>query len=60
MPEYYTGTCKGCGKDCDDKFCSWACKEEWEEGYAEYLYDQARDVMAEEEYESGLKHKVPI
>ncbi len=40
---YYSSTCKNCGKDCDDTFCSYVCQLEWEEGKADYEYQTRRD-----------------
>ena len=52
MPEYYTSTCKMCGEDCDGKFCSWACEEEWNDGRADYDMEVARDRKLDEEWEA--------
>lgn len=49
MTDYYSVTCKNCGEDCDSKFCSEDCREEWESGYADYLYEQAKDRRLEED-----------
>ena len=46
--DYYTGTCKNCGEDCDSEFCSWACEEEWTDGYGDYLYEIQRDKDLED------------
>ena len=43
MPEYYSRMCKICGIDTDDKFCSYECQLEWEEGRADYLIELERD-----------------
>lgn len=43
MPNYYTSICRTCQNDCDGEFCSYKCRQEYEEGYEDYLYDQERD-----------------
>jgi len=45
------GTCKNCGEDCEGLFCSWECKQDWEDGRGDYLYEMARDrrLLDEEE-----------
>lgn len=48
--DYYQGQCKLCGDDCDGTFCSWACREEWEEGKGDYDYERYRDALLDELY----------
>lgn len=43
--DYYSSICKNCGADCDDVFCSYACRVEWEEGYGDYLYECYKDSL---------------
>lgn len=50
--EYYASTCKMCGDDCDGSFCSHACQRDYEDGLADYLYEQERDRRLFEESET--------
>ncbi len=49
MAEYYTCICKNCCEDCDGEFCSYECREEWESGYGDFLYEQEKDRRMMEE-----------
>lgn len=59
MPEYYANTCKNCGEDCDGKFCSWECEQEWQDGYEDYLYEAARDARLDALHEEGDVYHEP-
>ena len=48
MIKYFNGICKACGVDTDATFCSFDCEQEWQEGYADYLYELEKDRRMEE------------
>jgi len=57
MAEYYNGQCRNCHNDCDGEFCSDSCRIEWEDGYGDYLYEQAKDQMLDQ-FESIHAHEL--